>query len=161
MVECSCDCSSSSSYPQIGPGQSKCASSRFLAIIPIEIETPLVEPSSCAIESLAREGNVAMTDDSAKVDATNEGKDALGPEINTTPKYDIELNPDIVSGKSNFPNNFYLTEHNFLESVPKMNDATRHRGVWYNGWKIIEELGGEEVICDHTKDGKVVWKIIE
>jgi len=40
-----------------------------------------------------------------------------------------------------------------------MNDATRHRGVWYNTWMEINELEGEEVVCQNQKEGKVTWKV--
>ena len=42
-----------------------------------------------------------------------------------------------------------------------MSDATRHRGVLSNSWKIFHELGGNTVEVENRTEGKVVWKVIK
>jgi len=41
-----------------------------------------------------------------------------------------------------------------------MNDATIHLSKWHDSWKIINELEGDESVCQNTADGKVAWKFI-
>ena len=41
-----------------------------------------------------------------------------------------------------------------------MKDATIHRSTWHNFLKIINELEGDELMCQNTADDKVAWKIV-
>jgi len=41
-----------------------------------------------------------------------------------------------------------------------MNNAPRYRSKWRDIWNIINELEGEEAVCQNAADGKVVWQII-
>jgi len=55
----------------------------------------------------------------------------------------------------------FFTEDDFLESITEISNATRHRGVWHNALEEINELEGEEVVCQNQEEGKVTWKVIK
>ena len=103
--------------------------------------------------------STAATNDTANYDAVIEEEDVLDPA-------QIEGEPDNApdpedEDPTQLPNNdFCFTEDDFLESVTNMNDATRHRSKWRDAWKIINELEGEEVMCQNAADGKVAWKVV-
>ena len=60
------------------------------------------------------------------------------------------------------PNNdFCFTEEDFLEQRNDMNNATRHQGTYQGVWSEIRAMVGEEVETKSSKDGNIVWKIVE
>jgi len=101
------------------------------------------------------EGSTVNNEERADHDATNEEEDVLDG-IQIEGSIEEQANPE------DMPNNdFCFTEDDFLESITKMNDSTRHRGVWHNAWKEINGLEGEEVVCQIQKEGRMKWKVIK
>ena len=104
--------------------------------------------------------------DASNFDAFNEEEDdVLDPaqiddDIDVDDDDDDALDPEDEDPAHLPNNNSYFTEHDFLESLSNLNDATRHRHKWHEAWQTIKGFEGEEVVCDNAADGKVTWKVI-
>ena len=68
----------------------------------------------------------------------------------------------ITEEEEGTPNNdFCFTEEDFIATQTEMNDATRHQGNHNAAWRSIQEMKGEVVNCNNTKDGKCAWTVVE
>ena len=43
----------------------------------------------------------------------------------------------------------------------ELNDAARHLNTYHEAWRKIRSMKGQEVECNHDKDGRCVWKIVD
>ena len=107
--------------------------------------------------------------DSSLLDAVVEAEDHSDPSRLVAEDGSDEDNSEadgIASGTDNSPlgcpnNDFCFTEEDFLEQRNDMNDATRHQGTYQGVWSEIRAMVGEEVETKSSKDGNIVWKIVE
>ena len=98
---------------------------------------------------MAENTTSVIEEDSIKFEDMNKEEDSLYPtQIKGDANNNIEEEyflPPFPNDSQPLNNNFCFTKDDFLESVTRMNDTTRNRGVCHNVWKNTEDLEGKEV----------------